>query len=163
MNGKVRGTLRQLFLATTLVAVALGIGKWCYVKYEDRIRRVSDDLELQRYRGKRVSFCGRYPHVGNDSPFQVVWFAETPVAIADTSLGAEDWPPPQILDGATIAVTGRLTEDVPSGTTCRLPAVRRDWHSGFLIYEGRSVEQVSLVVYAVTPEEVRLVSKEESL
>ncbi len=69
--------LRQLLLATMLVAAFLCIAKWCYIEYIDRIIPVKSKgylvakedghdrcNMLDVYVGRRVSFCGRYQTTG---------------------------------------------------------------------------------------------------
>jgi hypothetical protein len=162
MNGEYQFSLRHIFIVTTLLAVCLGTGKWCYLMYDDRIRPVTRNSELQHSIGKRVSLCGRYQHIGGNSSFQVMWFGEPQYPIAITNICADGSLLPEIPDGAPIAVTGRLTVDLQNGATFPLPVMRRDWHSGLLIYDGRNIQGSSSTPYRIMAEEVGIESESES-
>jgi hypothetical protein len=124
MNGHFQFTLRQLLPLTLLLAVCLGVGKWCYFKYSDRVRSVTTDYDLQTHMqshtGRRVSLRGRYQHIGDNSTFQVLWFGKHDWPIALVGLRANGSPPPSIPDGALIAVTGRLIDE-PKDTILEVP------------------------------------------
>ena len=157
MNGKFQFSLKQSFLVITLLAACLGVGKWCYLEYVNRIHPVTRNWELQSCLGKRVSLCGRFQYLGNSSAFQVVWFGEgqTPIAIA--GIRADGSPLPKIPDGAPIVVEGRLTNP-PNSATFPIPIMRRDWRSGYLVYDGRNVETTGSTCYFITAEEIRQTS-----
>jgi hypothetical protein len=159
MNGQFQFSLRRLFFVITLLAVFLGAGKWCYIKYVDRIRPVTNESQLQLCIGKRVSFCGRYQHLGGNSSFQIVWLEKRrfPIAVAGTC--ADGSPLPQIPDGALIAVTGRLT-DLPANATFPLPIERRGWVDKHLVYHKASgAQEFGYCPVCITAEEVRQVSE----
>jgi hypothetical protein len=50
MNGRFQFTLRHLLLTTTLLGICLGVGTWCYHKYDDRVRPVARDFDLREDR-----------------------------------------------------------------------------------------------------------------
>jgi hypothetical protein len=112
VNAKVQFSLGQLLLTVTLVALCLGVGKWCYIKYVDRVIYLTGEGGLDRddmlnlYLGRRVSFCGRYQYIGSDSQYQIVWFGREPVAIVGLCADRSSQSP--MPDGASVVVTGRL-------------------------------------------------------
>jgi hypothetical protein len=158
MNGNPQFSLKQLFLAIALLAAGLGTGKWCYIRYVDRIRPVTRDWELQLYVGNRVSLKGRFQYVGGSSPFQIVWFGEWPTPIAVQCDCADGSALPEIEDGAPVAVTGRLATP-PGGAEFPVPVTRRDWHNGYLVYDGRRTPTSQSTPYFITEEEVRQISE----
>jgi hypothetical protein len=102
-------SLRHLFIATTLLAMCLGFGKWGYILYDNRIRPVTTHADLHRFLGKRVSLRGEYEQINDPAcPFQLVWLRKYQFPIAVAKVCADGSPLPQIPDGATIAMTGRL-------------------------------------------------------
>jgi hypothetical protein len=113
-----RFSLRHLFLVTTLLAVCLGVGEWCYIKYDDRIRPVTTEVDLQFCTGKRVSLCGRYQRVGRGAALRVIWFGKLQMPIVLVGECTKGSALSQIPDGASIAVTGRLV-DAP--VDCEVP------------------------------------------
>lgn len=155
MNMKFQFSLRQLLLATTLLAVCLGTGKWCYFKYFDRIFPLGNEDYLYYsdgpfcYIGKRVSFCGRYQYIGSDSSYQVVWFGNHPIAVV--GIWANRLPLSPIPDGASISVTGRLTY-VPTNMSQVVPIKRRTWWDEYGVYHQTCAQQI--IVHCINVEEV---------
>lgn len=146
--------LKQLFLATTLVAALLCIAKWCYIEYIDRIIPITSKGSLivaedghDRYNildvyvGRRVSFCGTYQTIGCGSSGPVVWFGDEPIAIVSNCTRHSSLS--RIPDGALIAVTGRLAW-LPANATTQVTIER---HHAVVVTRG--------VVYCINPEEVR--------
>jgi hypothetical protein len=153
MNGYYQFSLRHLFPATTLLAICLGVGKWCYIKCDDRIRPVTTEADLQFCMGKRVSLFGRYQHIGSGSALRVIWFGkhQTPIALVGECTNGSALS--QIPDGASITVTGRLTHP-PTGITFPVPIERGGRRDDISIYHETDVQPVDVCCYSIDAEEM---------
>jgi hypothetical protein len=156
VNAKFQFSLGQLLLTVTLAAICLGVGKWCYIEYVDRIisltaeSGVPRDKTLDSYLGKRVSFCGRYQYLGSDSPYQIVWFGRNAIALVGIRAnGASQLPIP---DGVWIVVTGRLAAMSPSPVVSIGPET---WYDEYWVYHEANVEE--LVPYRINVERASIV------
>ena len=163
MNGKFQFSLGQLLLTVTLVAICLGIGKWCYVTYVDRIISLTREAGVEQcdmlnsYVGNRVSFCGRYQYLGSDSPYQIVWFGSDPIALV--GICANRSSQLQIPDGASIVVTGRLALSTMSPSPF-VPIGHDTWRDECWVYHEADVEE--WVAYCINVEKAAIApSKKE--
>jgi hypothetical protein len=152
-------SLKQLFIVMTLFAMFLGIGKWCIIKYDDRICEVTSLVDLQIYEGKRVSMCGRYQYLGTGSSFQLVWIAgrrfdmSDVVPIAISNVTTDGSPLPKISDDTMIVVTGRLT-NMPNSSAFSYPIPQDVFLRKYKIYNIAPGEMTA-VWFQITAEEVR--------
>ena len=161
MNAKFQFSLRQLLLAATLLAVCLGTGKWCYIKYFDRVFPLGTERDLyycngpHSYLGKRVSFCGRYQYIGSDSSYQVVWFGNLPIAVVGICSNRSSLSP--IPDGASISVTGRLNF-APTSMSPIVTIERRTWYDEYSGWHKVWVQKI--IVYCINVEEASVAPAE---
>jgi len=154
MGKRLQFSLRQMFLAITLVATCLGVVKWCHVKYFDRVFAVPTDRGLDRpgllylYLGKRVSVCGRYQYIGANSAYQVLWFGEQAIAIVGIS--PEDPLASPSRNGSSLRVIGRLTRSSTRMSPV-VPLPRRDWPEELRYHPGAKV--VQSIAYSISVED----------
>jgi hypothetical protein len=151
-------SLKQLFVVTTLAAACMGVGRWCYVRHNDRVLPVANESHLFLNIGKRVSLHGIYENLGTNSAFQIVWLGKKRVPIALVDNFANGSRLSQIPNGATIAVTGRLACP-PTEKSFHVPNGRASFYSISFLYP-ESYEGEIISSYCINIEDVSVVPEE---